>query len=240
MEKLCYCCLLLLFIFVSLLTVQIKSDSPPMPDENSKIQDEKLEGKISAEEKYKKLFQEHRGTQLNAVKTITSFGSYEQKYKLVEIMLKQLFAVLNEAKTNVTEWKFLPGDPFPENETMQHSVSKIFENTALFGDLVLRMPDIVHELYDRQREWQMALTWGTGFCNESRIFEGANSKLLNLMAQEVNILPKDNNFINPYSAETQREKEMMMELNEAEIKKLKKKEKKKIKRGPRLSSHTEL
>ena len=54
----------------------------------------------------------------------------------------------------------------------------------MFGDLVLRLPDIVHSLYDRKKDWQIAMTWAVWFANESGIFTGANEKLLNLVSLE--------------------------------------------------------
>ena len=52
----------------------------------------------------------------------------------------------------------------------------------MFGDLVLRLPDIVHSIYDRKKEWQITMTWAVWFANESGIFDGANAKLLNLVS----------------------------------------------------------
>ena len=55
----------------------------------------------------------------------------------------------------------------------------------MFGDLVLRLPDIVHSVYDKKKDWQIAITWAVWFSNESRIFTGANEKLLNLVSLEL-------------------------------------------------------
>ena len=55
----------------------------------------------------------------------------------------------------------------------------------MFGDLVLRLPDIVHSIYDKKKDWQIAITWAVWFSNESGIFTGANEKLLNLVSLEL-------------------------------------------------------
>ena len=60
-------------------------------------------------------------------------------------------------------------------------LSKVFENTAMFGDLVLRLPDIVHSIYDKNKEWQLLIGWCYWFCKESGVFDGTNGKLLHLV-----------------------------------------------------------
>ena len=61
-------------------------------------------------------------------------------------------------------------------------MSKVLENTAMFGDMVLRLPDTVHDLYDRQKDWQVTLAWSYGFCTQSQAFDGPNEQLLNLVS----------------------------------------------------------
>lgn len=204
-------------------------------------------GKITSLEKYRGLFSEHRQYQLEAVKSLQSFGDNTKKYKLVNVMLQKLFAVLNDAKQNLTQWGFVPGvDSFPENETVREAFSKVVENTAMFGDLVLRLPDVVHDLYDRNKEWNDLIGWSVWFAGESKVFEGGNEKLLSLMSQEIGLIPKEENYVNPFSVESLQLQEMAM--NEAakaaasKVKSKHKKKKKEKKRGPQLSgvSHTEL
>ncbi|XP_005097575.1 coiled-coil domain-containing protein 134 [Aplysia californica] len=188
---------------------------------------------LSPFEKYKRLFNEHRSRQLEAVKSILNFGDEKQRYELINVMLKQLFKTIEQAKVNLTMSGFLPGDPFPENDTVRDYVSKVLENTAMFGDMVLRLPDLVHDLYDRQREWQLLLAWSYGFCTQSGAFEGPNEQLLHLMAQEVGIIAMDPNYVNPFKAANQKKKRYEEPAKPA------KKKQKKIRRGPRLS-HSEL
>ncbi|KAJ8298158.1 hypothetical protein KUTeg_024689, partial [Tegillarca granosa] len=151
----------------------------------------------------RKLFEENRKIQIEAVKSLQQFGDNTQRYKLVDMMLKQLMSVLAEARTNLTGWGYVPGDPFPENETIKETVSKVLENTAMFGDMVLRLPDIIHDIYDRNKEWQILMAWGVWFCNESSVFQGPAYTLLNLMAQEINLIPMEKTYFNPFKLENQ-------------------------------------
>ncbi|PVD35082.1 hypothetical protein C0Q70_06363 [Pomacea canaliculata] len=175
--------------------------------------------------------------QLSAVKSMQRFGNQEAQFKLVNVMLTQLFKNLHDARQNLTMWGFLPGDEFPQNETIRESMSKVFENTALFGDMVLRMPKAVHEFYDRNREWQLLLAWSYGFCNQSQVFEGSGETLLNLMGQEVNLVPKSADFVNPYEGDVDPKEKVPVSI--VPKKATKEKERKKIPRGPRMS-RTEL
>ena len=59
--------------------------------------------------------------------------------------------------------------------------SNTLENTAFFGDLVLRFPDIVHDILKRSKDGELAVRWGVSFCNESSIYTGNELKLLNLV-----------------------------------------------------------
>ncbi|XP_063413972.1 coiled-coil domain-containing protein 134-like [Mytilus trossulus] len=201
-------------------------------------------GKIMPFERYKRLFVEHRHIQLEAVKSLQGFDDNTRKYKLVNVMLQKLFLVLGEARQNLTQWGFVPGtDPFPENETVREAFSKVVENTAMFGDLVLRLPDVVHGVFDKNTEWNSLIGWCVWFSVESKVFDGGSEKLLNLMSQEINLIPKEDDYINPFTEENQKLKEKAMKevLESAKSKgKLKStKKKKEKKKGPRMS-HTEL
>ncbi|KAL5011765.1 hypothetical protein ScPMuIL_010316 [Solemya velum] len=77
-----------------------------------------LQGSLTQEQMYRRLFESNRAIQLEAVKSIQEFGDYAQRYKLLTVMLDQLFKVLQEARTNLTQWGYMPGDPFPNNSTI--------------------------------------------------------------------------------------------------------------------------
>lgn len=195
-----------------------------------------IKGKISPLEHYKKLFSEHRAYQVKAVKSMQRFGNPEAQFQLVKVMLSQLFKNLHDARQNLTMWGFLPGDDFPTNETVRESMSKVLENTALFGDMVLRMPTAVHEFYDKNREWQLLLAWSYGFCNESAVFEGPHQMMLNLMGQEVNLIRRSPDYFNPFLADEDAQEKVPVSVMP---KKTKEKKTKKLQRGPRMS-RTEL
>ena len=65
--------------------------------------------------------------------------------------------------------------------------SKVVENTAFFGDLVLRLPDMIHGLLKTDKDWQMAVHWGVGFCNDSKIFTGKDAVMLSTVRHRSHI-----------------------------------------------------
>ena len=65
--------------------------------------------------------------------------------------------------------------------------------------------------------------------SRSRLLDEATERMMKLVMQELRLVERDENFVNPYRA--QRKKQKRFE----EPPPPKKKEKKKIKRGPRMS-----
>lgn len=60
--------------------------------------------------------------------------------------------------------------------------SHVLENTAFFGDVVLRFPKIVHHYFDRNSNWNSLIRWGIGFCNLTGVFkQGSHSQVLQLV-----------------------------------------------------------
>lgn len=244
--------------FVNIVNSLVPGEIKVQDDENADQSTDKVQnrdtvsGKINrnAFNTYVRLFNQNRAMQIEAVKKLVNADwKYEKKYLTAETTLNNLFLVLEQAKNNLTEWGFVPGDPFPDNMTIQDAFSKVLENTAIYGDLVLRMPDIIHAIYNKNKQWEFLIGWGVWFAMESKVFKGSNEKLLNLMSQELGLIPKEEYYTNPYAeVETLKDdlevhKVMEEKLKSIKLEKIKKKsqETKEKKKGPRLSgAHTEL
>lgn len=66
--------------------------------------------------------------------------------------------------------------------TVPIAYSHVVENTAFFGDVVLRFPKIVHHYFDRNSNWNSLIRWGISFCNLTGVFEqGPHSQVLGLV-----------------------------------------------------------
>jgi len=188
---------------------------------------------------YRAVFKQKRAEQTFAAESILKLADYTKQYKMVEIVLGKLFKVLQDGRVKITESGYIPGEAFPTDQAHLEALANILENTALFGDILLRLPDITYKVYSKSKEWELLARWSVSFCNETQVYDETDSKLLNLMAQELRLVRRDPNYINPYRKSANKE-EMKTEKNKQEdVSKKSKKKKEKKKRGPRLS-HAEL
>lgn len=195
---------------------------------------------------YKRLLETKRKDQLNALKNLVELNDINQQHKIIDIMLKGLFKVLEDSRAVLTAANLQPDDPFPRDDKIKEAYSHVIENTAFFGDVALRFPRIVHHYYDRNADWGALLRWGLRFCNLTGVFAGgAHQHVLTLMSQELGITEKSPDFINPYRTERDdvlHTVEVFQKVLREEEKRRRKEEKRKeIRKGPRISrSRTEL
>ncbi|XP_075430134.1 coiled-coil domain-containing protein 134 isoform X2 [Ascaphus truei] len=195
---------------------------------------------------YKKLFEVKRKDQINALNNLIELNDVNQQYKIIDIMLKGLFKVLEDSRAILMAAGVQPDGPFPEDEKIKDAYSHTVENSAFFGDVVLRFPKIVHHYFDRNSNWNNLIRWGIGFCNLSRIFEdGLHSQLLGLMSQELGISEKSPDYRNPFKTENMEffpnTDAFQKALREEEKRRKKEEKRKEIRKGPRITrSRSEL
>ncbi|XP_051818170.1 coiled-coil domain-containing protein 134 [Antechinus flavipes] len=195
---------------------------------------------------YKKLFAVKRKDQMKALKNLVELNDVHQQYKIIDVMLKGLFKVLEDSRAALVAADVFPDGPFPEDEKLKDAFSHVVENTAFFGDVALRFPKIVHHYFDRNSNWNHLIRWGISFCNQTGIFDqGTYSQLLSLMAQELGIGERSPDYRNPFTtdhSETFSATDTFQKALKDEERRRKKEEKRKeIRKGPRISrSQTEL
>jgi hypothetical protein len=54
--------------------------------------------------------------------------------------------VLKEARADINASGWQPSMAFPEDDDQREALAKVIENTLLFGDILLKMPDMTHEV----------------------------------------------------------------------------------------------
>uniref|UniRef100_A0A8C5QEL0 Coiled-coil domain containing 134 n=1 Tax=Leptobrachium leishanense TaxID=445787 RepID=A0A8C5QEL0_9ANUR len=200
----------------------------------------------TAFEIYKKLFEVKRKDQINALNNLIELNDVNQQYKIIDIMLKGLFKVLEDSRAILTASGVQPDGAFPDEEKIKDAYSHTVENSAFFGDVVLRFPKIVHHYFDRNSNWNNLIRWGIGFCNLSGIFnDGPHSQLLGLMAQELGISEKSPDYRNPFKTENMEflstTDTFQKALKEEEKRRRKEEKRKEIRKGPRITrSRSEL
>ncbi|XP_041719339.1 coiled-coil domain-containing protein 134 isoform X1 [Coregonus clupeaformis] len=189
---------------------------------------------------YKRLFETKRKDQLNALKNLVELNDINQQYKIIDIMLKGLFKVLEDSRDILIAANMQADDPFPMDDKLKEAYSHVVENTAFFGDVALRFPRIVHHYYDRNPDWGGLLRWGLRFCNLTGVFTGgAHQHVLSLMSQELGIIEKSPDFTNPYRTERDdvlhTAEAFQKILREEEKRRRKEDKRKEIRKGPRIS-----
>ncbi|GJQ77412.1 hypothetical protein Trydic_g20811 [Trypoxylus dichotomus] len=192
--------------------------------------DEIIENSEVAEQLYKQLFKHKRIEQIEAIKSLKSSLDNEKQYSMIVLMTEKIFGMIQEARASIESSSFIPGiSEFPNNDRVRDSLSNILENTALFGEIVLRFPDIAHVVLKTNNNWDVLLQWSIAFSNQVKyLLDKSTIKLLHLVSQELNHIERDPSYINPY-----RKENVVQAINE-DIVPVKKKKKKEIKKGPQL------
>lgn len=181
------------------------------------------------------LFKRQRAAQLEAIKNFKKISTYEQQYELIKIMSSKIFSVIQENRATIEASSYIPGvSEFPLESDIKEALSSILENVALFSELVLRFPDISTSILRVNNTWDVLLQWGIAFSNQVKyLLDNSTITLLRLTSQELNHIPRDPNYVNPYR------KANRNSFNMTDSPKVIKK-KKTIKKGPRLSEKFEL
>ncbi|KAL1279116.1 hypothetical protein QQF64_025789 [Cirrhinus molitorella] len=169
---------------------------------------------------YKRLFESKRKDQLNALKNLVDLNDINQQYKIIDIMLKGLFKVLEDSKAVLIAANVQPED-------RSHSTTKSKKRTLMW--------------------WRTRRSSATWLCvSRTGVFSGgAHQHVLTLMSQELGITDKSADFVNPYRTERDdmlHTAEAFQKILREEEKRRRKEEKRKeIRKGPRISrSRTEL
>ncbi|KAB0799860.1 hypothetical protein PPYR_07740 [Photinus pyralis] len=190
-----------------------------------------VNGPEFAEQLYIKLFKRRRAEQLEAVKSFKKIGNYEKQYSMIFLMAEKVFATVQESRAQIESSGFIPGiSHFPTEAKTRDALSNILENTALFSDVILRFPEISTTVLKLNNNWDLLLRWCIIFCNEVRyLLDTSTVKLINLVSQELNHTQRDPDYINPYR------KTVSKDIVREDVKVDKKKKRKEIKKGPRLT-----
>ncbi|XP_057598111.1 coiled-coil domain-containing protein 134-like [Hippopotamus amphibius kiboko] len=68
---------------------------------------------------YKKMFEVKRREQLLALKNLAQLNDVHQQYKILDVMLKGLFKVLEDSRTVLIAADVLPDGPFPQDKKLK-------------------------------------------------------------------------------------------------------------------------
>ncbi|KAH9424689.1 hypothetical protein DERP_013918 [Dermatophagoides pteronyssinus] len=199
---------------------------------------EKINFDLSNKENIELYFKFQRKQQLNAVQTLMTYDRYEQQYQMVKKLFEKIFHIIDECQQNIiNNSHYNIGDSLPfDHQEIVDNIIQAIDNCAFFANMVLKLPDISRRLLTNEMEtnWEKSYRWCLNFTKQSNIVDDISLKMFNLAAQQLNIVEKEDDFLNPYEKKNQKSKINSIEKNSNEKKKMAKNSKK-IKKGPRMS-----
>lgn len=188
------------------------------------------------------LLKHKRLEQAAAVKNLIQLKDVDQQKKLVNELIASMIKLLRNAEELVKAAKFNSRlAKMPNDEKLQEHVSEVIENTPFFMELALYYPKLVNKFYLKE-EIKDLINWAYRFSLDFNLYDELTMKMLDLAAQELLIIPRREDFINPYNKLAMREvlqAEVVAAAKEAKEKELTKKKeymkKQKRNNGPSLS-----
>ncbi|UJR09830.1 hypothetical protein I4U23_014056 [Adineta vaga] len=187
---------------------------------------------------YQSMFRTKRKEHHHIIQTLGQMQTDVKRYKAVQMLMDQIFKVLNESRIALTSAGFVPSiSPFPTDETTREQLSLLLENVLFLGDLALFFPDVFHRFYDKDQQRRTVTSWSYSFAAETEFYDEKSLEILSLMAQELNLIERSPSFHNPYVFKENHSKKpaVVVDDQSEQMSKKKSKEKIKKKRGPGLS-----
>ena len=188
-------------------------------------------------ENFKRLFQEKRLYQLGAVKQLQNLDPGKQT-KMLDAMIVQMLSVLTKSRSKLLEGGYeVEGGGLPEDEKLKEALALVVENTCLASDLLLRFPHFLHKKLRDMPELDSTYKWALGFTQEmaESLLDSSASKLMDLALQEMGLIERSEDYVNPYKKESTEKGGEPKKLKFTDPPQAKKKEKKKLPKGPRLA-----
>ncbi|KAK0177954.1 hypothetical protein PV328_001947 [Microctonus aethiopoides] len=185
----------------------------------------------------KKLFNERRKKHLGAVKNIKNVESYEQRYKMISLIIDEMVRIIESKKVIIERFN----DELKKNSTtslsdgtIKDALLSVCENTVLFGEIVLENPDITERILKKKSSSYEILKWSLTFVHENPLLlDQSTIKMLHLVFQELNLVTRMPNYSNP-NWTTNMKKLSSKNINDNKYNEKQKKIKKKRKHGPQL------
>jgi hypothetical protein len=192
-------------------------------------------------EKYKQYFTFKRKEQTNAAEQILAKTEYAYRYELTRKLVDEIFKTLRKAQRHLEAVVDLRrSDALQEdivlNVTTFDAAVSVWENTAFLGDLLLRLPNMVHQMIDGHLVRTQLVVWAVEASKASGVFVSPHHLQLDLILQELRLAAEiDPLYVNPFSEDELKKKEAAM-LEERKKRKAKEQEqRRKEARRPRLS-----
>ncbi|UXI16943.1 hypothetical protein NH340_JMT02886 [Sarcoptes scabiei] len=178
-------------------------------------------------------FKIKRRQQLDAIGTLMNFEKYEHKYSMIYKIFDKLCKTIENSRQILTK-----KDPKQVDDVLNSNdpvliknTFHIIENCALFSNIALKLPDISKRILNEQIKWIDYFRWCSEFSTKSQLIDEISMKMFNLASQQLKIIQREDNFMNPYERKNQL---LTNRLENAQIKS-KTKKTTNVRKGPRMS-----
>ncbi|VDL82022.1 unnamed protein product [Nippostrongylus brasiliensis] len=146
------------------------------------------------------LFKAKRREQQVLVELIVK-NKESKRRQLVEEAVKNAQQILEESRETLERIGHRATDSFPHsNDVLKSAISKVLENIAFFSEISLRFP-FLEKTMQKNRKLRTVVIWAYTYAKESGLCDMDTNRVLDMMAQQHEIIPKSEKFINSYDKE---------------------------------------
>ena len=184
---------------------------------------------------FRKLFIQKRIIHLGAIKQLKDLG-HDKRKKMLTSMSQKMFEVLSSSRITLEASGIAQAvDDLPKDIKVRDALALVLENTCLASEILLNFPNYMHKFLKEKRDSDALFRWCLSFSHgliSASLVDEHTSKLYKLALMELGVLPKDDGYHNPYLHE---DTKPIKKFDFVDAPQPKKKVKKKLARGPRLT-----
>jgi len=170
-----------------------------------------------------KAFKKRRIEQTTAIDEVLKINDPKKLDRVLDTLIKTVVPVLHESEKQLITASFEPGKQFPQEDHIKDALSRTIENAAFLSELTLRLPNHFQSIFKVNHELLNVFKWSVDFSLSTGFCDSITSSLFNLLDQEMNFVPRDESYMNPYDLKAKEDASAQMILEAT--KKLKKKKK---------------
>ncbi|KAK0402293.1 hypothetical protein QR680_016254 [Steinernema hermaphroditum] len=149
---------------------------------------------------YQKFLKAKRKDQVGAVQYMLSIKEQKAQFDFVNKMVDEAENALTESRKVLESVKFSGSvNDFPVDDTpVKEAITKTVETMSFYGEMALKVPHIIEKRFKKDVKFRTLIVWGYAFSTNFGIYDETSAKMMNLAGQQLEIIPRQENFENPY------------------------------------------
>jgi hypothetical protein len=165
-----------------------------------------------------RLFEEKRKQQAAAVKQLLGIQDGKKRMRLVGELMAKVTQVLTECETHLTAAGLAaadvevlrnsivgPANHEDSSPELRETVSKLVENVAFACQFILYFPDYSGRLFRKDDHLSRVFRWAYELSGRLSLHGESTRELMELAGQELMIIPRRDDYRNPYGLVARRE-----------------------------------